>query len=105
MALHSAFRVRWPFTDVVYPRGEASFTNYAFHWGDKKWRPRWVIHGDAGLDFPVWRWETGELVVSPSLSLGVSQWDEAHIVGATKEIRSGEEFYWGGKIGLGLYLW
>lgn len=105
MALHSAFRVRWPFTDVLYPRGEASFTNFAFHWGDTDWRPRWVIHGDVGFDFPVFRWGSGELVLAPSLSLGVSQWDEAHIVGATKEIRSDEDFYWGGKVGLGLYLW
>jgi len=105
MTLGAGVRVNWPYSSFVRPKIEATFTNFTEHWGGRAWKPGWLITGDLGVDLVMFQWEHAELVVTPLLSMGVLQQDHAYPDGARVEIESDEQFYIGGRLGVGVSFW
>lgn len=105
MVILGGARVNWPYSSLAYPKLEASFTNLSEHWGTAKWNPRWLLATDLGVDLVVYRGDLIDLVVSPSLALGMTQQDTAILVGARREIETHNKFFVGGRVGLTLVVW
>lgn len=105
LSVGAGLRWDWEVTSLVYPKFEAVYTNYSGHWGENRWRPRWLIDGDLGVEFVVARPGNVELVLTPLVALGMTSRDVAYHEGAQKLTRTRNEFFYGARIGFGVLFW
>ena len=105
MSLSAGVRVNWPYSALVRPRIDASFSNFTESLEKSSFSPGWLITGDLGVDLVFVEWTHGEFVLAPMVSLGMTRRDQSVPDGARSLVHSEGAFYIGGLLSLRAVFW